>query len=70
MEGKRLIKNTLFLTLTSLSLRLFGLAFQVLLSRKMGAEGLGLFSLVMSLYGFLATLAISGVRFATCTIDE
>lgn len=65
MEGKRLIKNTLFLTLTSLSLRLFGLAFQVLLSRKMGAEGLGLFSLVMSLYGFLATLAISGVRFAT-----
>ena len=68
MEGKRLLKNTVFLTVTSLSLRLAGLAFQVFLSKKMGAGGIGLFTLVMSVYGFLATLAISGIRFATTRV--
>ncbi|MGM9522391.1 MAG: oligosaccharide flippase family protein [Oscillospiraceae bacterium] len=64
MKGKRLLINTVFLTATSLLLRTMGLVFQVYLSRKLGAAGIGLFQLVMSVNMLAATFAISGIRFA------
>ena len=65
MKGKRLLMNTILLTFTSLFLRVLGLVFQVFLSRRMGAAGIGLLQLVMSVEMFAATVAISGVRFTT-----
>lgn len=68
MKGRRLLINTVFLTATSLLLRSVGLVFQVFLSNRMGAAGIGLFYLVLSVNGFAATVAISGARFATTRI--
>lgn len=53
------------LTATSLLMRVVGLAFQVFLSNKIGAAGIGLFQLIMSVSMFATTFAISGIRFAT-----
>ncbi len=71
MKGKRLLVNTILLTMSSLALRSIGLAFQVFLSRKIGAIGIGLYQLVMSVDMFAATIAISGIRFtATRLVSE
>ena len=71
VKGKRLLVNTIVLTMSSLLLRSIGLIFQVFLSRKMGAVGIGLFQLVMSVDMFAATIAISGIRFtATRLVSE
>lgn len=61
----RFLWNTILLTATSLLLRLLGMSFQVYLTRKIGAEGIGLFELLMSAYGLATALAISGVRLST-----
>ena len=68
LKGRRLFINTIFMTATSLLLRAAGLVFQVFLSRHMGAAGVGLFYLILSVSTFAATIAISGVRFATTRI--
>jgi len=65
MRGKRLLRNTVILTAASVLLRLAGLLFQIFISKKMGAAGVGLYALVLSVNGFAATVAISGSRFAT-----
>lgn len=65
MKGKRLLINTVYMTLSSLILRSLGLIFQVFISRRMGASGIGLFQLVMSVSSLASTFAISGIRFAT-----
>lgn len=64
-NATRFLWNTLLLTATSLLLRLLGMSFQIYLTRKIGAEGIGLFELLMSVYGLAAALAISGVRLST-----
>lgn len=65
MQGKRLFVNSLVLTVFSILLRSLGLWFQVALSRRMGAAGIGLYSLTASVGSLAATFAISGIRFAT-----
>lgn len=65
MKGKRLFYNTLIMTVTSILLRTAGLLFQIYISKKMGASGVGLYYLVLSVNMFAATVAISGSRFAT-----
>ncbi len=68
MRAKKFIMNTFLLTVTSLLIRGIGLYFQIYLSGKIGAAGIGLFQLIMSVYVFGVTLAVSGVRFAVCRI--
>ena len=41
-----------------------GVSFQAYISRKIGAEAMGLMTLVLSVYGFAVTVALSGVPFA------
>lgn len=65
MKGRRLFVNTVVMTLVSLFLRSVGLWFQVALSRRMGASGIGLMQLILSVGSLAATFAISGIRFAT-----
>ena len=64
-RGKTILKNTLLLTGTSLLMRTVGITFQVYLTKKIGASGIGLFQLIMSVSMLAATFALSGIRFAT-----
>ena len=64
-RGKTMLLNTLLLTVTAILMRTVGMAFQVYLSNKIGASGIGLFQLILSVSMLAACFAISGVRFAT-----
>lgn len=61
MKGYIFIKNTVILTVTSLLLRALGLVFKVWTSSAVGAEGVGLYQLITSVYIFAATFASSGI---------
>lgn len=61
MKAKLFLKNTVILTVGSIALRLIGVAFGAYLSRQIGAEGMGLYQLVFSVYNFASTLATSGI---------
>ena len=61
---RKMLLNTVLLTLTALVMRGVGMAFQVWLTKKIGAAGIGLFQLIMSVSMLAATFAISGIRFA------
>ena len=62
--GKKLVYNTALLTASSLLMRCIGMAFQAWLAGRIGAAGIGLFQLVMSVEMLCTTFAISGIRFA------
>lgn len=62
---KLIFYNLIILTATSLVLRSIGVWFQVYLSKKIGAAGIGLFQLILSVYFLAVTFATSGVRLAT-----
>ena len=51
------IGNGLLLTVTSLFLRWCALLFNGYISKKLGAEGMGIYSLVQSVLGFAITFA-------------
>ena len=61
---KRLIVNTALLTGASLLMRCIGMVFQAWLAGRIGAAGIGLYQLVMSVEVLATTFAISGIRFA------
>lgn len=61
---KKLLMNTALLTGTTLLMRFIGMAFQVWLAGRIGAAGIGLYQLVMSVELLCVTLAVSGIRFA------
>lgn len=58
----QLFKNAMLLTAASLLMRTVGVAFQVYVSNRAGAEAMGLFSLLSGVYGFALTLATSGIH--------
>ena len=62
--GKRLMVNTVLLTASSLVMRAVGMLWQIWLTRRIGAVGIGLFGLVMNVGFLFVTLAVSGIRFA------
>ena len=57
--------NVLLLTATTLVMRTIGVSFSVYLSNKLGSAGMGLFTLISSVYGFGVTFALSGVNLAS-----
>ncbi len=61
MKKTVFIKNAAILTASSLILRFAGIIFKVWLAAKIGAEGIGLYQLVFSVYMFAATFATSGI---------
>lgn len=61
MKKKLFLQNTIILTISSLVLRAVSVSFGAYLSRKIGTEGMGLYQLVFSVYGFASTLATSGI---------
>lgn len=61
MKKTVFIKNAAILTASSLILRFAGIIFKVWLAAKIGAEGIGVYQLVFSVYMFAATFATSGI---------
>ncbi len=61
---KRFLYNAGLLTVTALIMRAVSLGFNVWISGRVGAEAIGLFSLISSVYGFALTLATSGISLA------
>jgi len=62
MTNKRkFIYNGILLTVVGLVIRAVGLAFSAFLGRTVGAEALGLYTLIGTLYSFAITFASSGV---------
>ncbi|MBQ4575230.1 MAG: oligosaccharide flippase family protein [Clostridia bacterium] len=65
MKKSRLfVTNTLLLTATAFIIRAVGVAYNVYITGLVGERGVGIFQLVMSVYGFALTLATSGVNLA------
>ena len=64
MRHKVFVKNAAVLTVTSLILRTVGIFFRIFLSGKIGAEGMGLYQLIVSIYVLGATFATSGISTA------
>lgn len=63
-KGRTLIRGTLLLTLSGLALRGLGVLFQSFLAKRVGAEGMGVLQLILTVGGFAGTLGSSGVRVA------
>lgn len=66
MKTKRqYLLNALLLTAVALLMRTVTVSFNVYVSNRVGAEAMGLLSLVGGVYGFAVTLATSGIHLAT-----
>lgn len=71
MNKQAFYKNTAVMTATSLLLRLLGIVFRIFISNRVGAEGMGLYQLVFSVYILGATFATGGLTTAvTCLAAE
>lgn len=64
MLKERFIKNSLLYTGTLLITRIIGVAFNIYISAKIGAEGVGIYRLVSTVYIFSTTFATSGITLA------
>lgn len=65
---KIFVLNSLVLLASSIILQIIGMFFNVYISNKIGAEAVGIFTLVMSVYLFGITLATSGINIATTRV--
>lgn len=58
---KRFFINGILLTAVGIAVRSVSLLFNSFVSKSIGAEGMGLFSLIMTVYSFAVTFATSGI---------
>ncbi len=65
---KILLFNTLILLFSSIILQVISMFFSVYISNTIGEEGVGVFSLVMSVYLFGITLASAGINISTTRV--
>ncbi len=61
---RRFIASGLLLTFSALIMRSISVSFGAYVSREAGAEAMGVFSLIMSVFGFALTVATSGINLA------
>ncbi|MBQ7294304.1 MAG: polysaccharide biosynthesis C-terminal domain-containing protein [Clostridia bacterium] len=62
---KKFFLNAIILCAVSMLMRTVGVSFNVYVSNRAGAEAMGLYALLSSVYGFSVTFATSGINFAT-----
>lgn len=62
--------NALLLSAVNIIMRGIAVSFNAYINRKTGAEGMGLFTLVMSIYGFAVTLALSCVNLSSVRLTS
>lgn len=71
MNKRRFYLNTAVMTGCSLLLRLMGILFRIFISNRVGAEGMGLYQLVLSVHILGSTFATGGLVTAiTCIAGE
>ncbi len=71
MNKRRFYLNTAVMTGCSLLLRLMGIVFRIFISNQVGAEGMGLYQLVLSVHILGSTFATGGLITAiTCIAGE
>lgn len=58
---KRFFYNGIMLTAVGIAMRTVALLFNAFVTQKIGAEGMGLYTIVMTVYGFAVTFATSGI---------
>lgn len=61
-QARQIFRDAILLTLSALLMRTVGVAFQVAISNRAGAEVMGLYSLMAGVYGLAFTLATSGIH--------
>lgn len=64
MSKKVFLKETMILACTGLVSRIAGFFYRIFLSHAIGAEGLGLYQLVLPLQGLMAALSYAGIQSA------
>ncbi len=70
-NARLLMLNTLILTVSGFLMRTVGVSFNVYLTNRIGAAGIGLFELIMAVYALTVTFAAAGVRLgATRLVTE
>ena len=67
-QARQIFRDAILLTTASLLMRTVGIAFQVYVSNRVGAEVMGLYSLMAGVYGFALTLATSGIHLGVTRI--
>lgn len=69
-KAKLFIINSIILTSTSFIIRTVGMSFNAYISNKIGAEGTGLFQLILSIYLFAITLATSRNKYSSYKVSN
>ena len=69
-KAKRFLSNALMLSCVSIVMRGIAVSFNAYITKKIGAESMGLFTLVMSVYGFAVTVALSCVNLAAVRLTS
>lgn len=64
-RAKKFVLNAAILTATALLVRMVSVAFSVYVANQIGAEGVGIFQLITSVYLFAVTVATSGIHLTT-----
>ena len=67
---RRFFLNAALLGATTILMRSIAVIFNAYVSGKIGAEGMGLYSLITSVYGFAVTLATSGISLAVVRLSR
>lgn len=62
---RKIFMNTLMLTGVSFLMQTVSVSFNVWLTNRIGAAGIGLFQLIMTVYGLSVTLGCGGIRLAS-----
>ncbi len=62
---RRFLRNGIALSVAALVMRTVSVSYGAYISDRVGAEGMGLYSLIMSVYTFAVTLATSGIQLAS-----
>lgn len=61
MRLKKFLINGAFLTVASLITQVLGMIFRAYMSSRIGAEALGLYQLIITVYAFAVTVSVSGI---------
>ncbi len=63
-RAKSILYNSLLLCASAIVVRAVGVYFSIYIATRVGAEGMGLYSLSANVWGFAMTLALSGINLA------
>ena len=63
-NARKILAGTLILTAASILMQTVGVSFNVWLTARLGAMGIGLFQLILTVYNLAVTLGCGGVRLA------